>query len=253
MMKKLTFVTLLAYDYRYAELALRSYYDIADEILLGIDADRLSWMKLPFHIDMDEVRALVADIDREGKIRIIEGNFHSSDDPMANDVLERTVLAGHAAPGNWIIQIDSDEILLNGAEFRDWLWAQDPVHFDVQAQWITVFKKFSNQFLLIDPPGESVPVATMARNSYRLSRNTGQPHVMSPLKLLHLSYGRTPEEVLQKLTNWGHARDFDVHCFFRFWQSISLDNYTQARDFHPLTATTWRSLKLVEIGTAVQS
>jgi len=244
-MKKLTFVTLLAYDYRYAFMALQSYYDIADEIILGVDADRLTWMKQPLEIDMDEVRTFISGIDRDRKIRVIEGDFHCEDSPMANEVLERSFLSTHAAPGNWVVQVDADEILLNGPEFREWLMATDPAQCDVLAQWIIVFKAFGNQVLLVDPPGEAIAVATMARGRYRLGRYTGQPGAMSPLKLLHLSWGRTPQELMKKLTNWGHAKDFDVHGFYRFWESVNPTNYTQARNFHPLAGETWQSLKLV--------
>jgi len=246
-MKKLTFVTLLAYDYKYAYMALRSYYDIADEIILGVDADRLTWMRRPLEIDMDEVRAFIADLDKDRKIRVVEGNFHTDESPMANEVLERSLLSTQAAPGNWVVQIDADEILVNGTEFREWLLSTDPAGCDVLAQWIIVFKAFGDQVLLVDPPGESVAVATMARGQYRLGRYTGQPTMMSPLKLLHLSWGRTPQELMQKLTNWGHAKDFDVHAFYRFWESVNPTNYAQAKNFHPLAGETWPSLKLVTL------
>jgi hypothetical protein len=243
-MARLTFITMLAYDYRYAYNAVRSFYDIADEIILGIDADRLTWMRQPFEIDMEEMRAFIEDIDTGGKIRIVEGNYHDQATAAHNDTVERSRLSREAAPGNWIVQIDADEILVNGPEFRAWLLEKNPADCSVCAQWISIFKVFGNQALVVDPPVEPVPVATMLRGEYRAARRTEQKRVMSPLRLLHFSWGRTPQELRQKLGNWGHAQDFNVREFYRFWESVTLQNYAQARNFHPLDGPTWESLRL---------
>ena len=246
----LTFITMLAYDYRYAFAAIGSYYELADEIILGLDRDRLTWMRQAFTIDMDEVHAFIAALDKERKIRIVEGDFHAADHPMANDALERSALSVQAAPGNWVVQIDADEILLNGAQFKAWLLQNDPREHNVFGRWVSVFKMFGNQALVIDPSQEVVPVATMLRAQYTAARATPQQGVLSPLHLLHFSWGRSPEQLRQKLANWGHARDFDVAGFFAFWESITLENFTQARDFHPLNGRTWRSLKRMQINGA---
>jgi hypothetical protein len=242
-MPGLSFVTLLAYDYRYCYQAIRSYYDIADEIILGLDADRLTWSKRPFAIDLEEVRAFVAEVDRDRKIRVIERDFHGEDTPMKNDTRERSLLSREAAPGNWVVQVDADEILMNAADFRAWLLAEAPADHLILARWLSVFKVFGDQVLVVDPPGEAVPVATMARGEYVMARLTGQPQAMSPLQVLHFSWGRTPQELRQKLDNWSHAQDFNVEDFYAFWDGVTLDNYTQARDFHPLDPPVWGALK----------
>ncbi len=249
-MSGISIITMLAYDFRYSYVAIRSYYDIADEIILGLDADRLSWSQLPFSIDFDEMKAFIADIDTKKKIRIVEGNFHSQDHPMKNDTLERSILSREAQPGNWVVQIDADEMLLNATEFRTWLLTKNPAHNCVYARWITIFKTFGNKVLAIDPPGEEVPVATFARGQFTIARATAQPGIMSPLQLLHFSWGRTPEELKKKLTNWSHAQDFDVESFFRPWDSVTLENYQQIKNFHPLHGPTWQGLKLSTIGFA---
>lgn len=243
-MPGLSFVTLLAYDYRYSYAAIRSYYEVADEIVLGIDAERRTWMQAPFDIDMTELQAFIDSIDRDHKIRIIEGNFHSTDQPMLNETIERIALSKEATAGNWIVQIDCDEYLLNAPAFRQWLSTGDYTGKNLFAQWIGVFKAFGNQVLVIDPATETVPVATHSQGAYLHARRTGEPGLMSPLQLLHYSWGRSPQEVMTKLKNWGHAKDFDVQKFFRFWQSVTLDNYMYCRDFHPLNGPIWPALKL---------
>ena len=40
-MAGLTFITPLAYDYAYSYATIEAYYGIADEIILGVDKDRI--------------------------------------------------------------------------------------------------------------------------------------------------------------------------------------------------------------------
>ncbi len=246
-MAGLSFISMLAYDYRYAYLSIPSYYDLADEIILGLDRDRLTWMKQPFAIDMDELHAFLQDVDRDKKIRIVEGNFHAADSPMDNDSRERSMLSGEADPQNWLVQIDADEILLNGPEFKTWLLQNDPRQRNVYGRWVSVFKVFGKDVLVIDPPDEMVPVATMLRGQFTAARATQQEGIVSPLQMLHFSWGRSPGQLMQKLENWSHAHEFDVRQFYDFWDSVTLQNFTQAKDFHPLYGPMWRSLKQAQI------
>jgi hypothetical protein len=204
-------------------------------------------MRNPFKIDLEEVNAFISKIDRSRKIRIIEENFHSADNPMQNDISERGFLAKQCVAGNWVVQIDADEILLNATEFKDWLLKHQPRGYNVRGRWIGVFKRFGNQMLVIDPPGEHVHVATMAREGYVSGRDTGQPGVMSPLEILHLSSARSADEFRQKLQNWGHAKDFDTEAFFRLWEDVTLENYHEVRDFHPIYGPAWPSLKAITL------
>jgi len=103
----LSFITPIAYDYRYAFSAIRSYYDIAEEIILGLDESLISWSGKPFEMDKSELFGFINEIDVEAKIFVITGNFHESKNPMENDTAERCILSQHARPGNWVCMIDS--------------------------------------------------------------------------------------------------------------------------------------------------
>jgi len=242
----LTFITLLAFDYRYALSALPSYYDIADQIVLGIDRDRISWSHHPFTLNMMDVHNFLRQLDLHHKIRIVEGDFHSLEEPMANDTAERNYLSLQCDPSHWIVQIDADEILTNPAEFRLWLLTADPSAL-VGARWVTVFKTFDRVQLIIDPPAEITPVATRLQGQYVNARWTRQKGLLSPLGLYHYSWGRTPDEGQQKLLHWSHSRDFDVAAFYQQWLSVTPDNYQHLKDFHPMSGPLWPSLKLVEL------
>ena len=114
---------------------------------------------------------------------------------------------------------------------------------------MSVFKVIGNQALVIDPPRETVPVATQLRGRYTLARWTGELGVLSPLKLLHFAWGRTAAEVKQKVENWSHARQIDGAAFMRLWESVTLENYQGFRDFHPLAGqgVLWPGLKVVRV------
>jgi hypothetical protein len=245
-MTGLSFITLLSFDYRYAFGAIRSYYPIADEIILGLDAQRLSWSGKRFEIDMDRVRAFIAQIDTGRKIRIVEGDFHSQPDPLRNDTAERSALSHECAADNWIVQIDCDEILLNAAEFRHWMLTAKP-QVAVLATWITVFKMFGRQALVIDPPVEVVPIATRLRGAYAGARVTLEDYCQSPLQLLHFSWGRTPQELRQKLENWSHREHLDVEAFYKLWESVTPENYRDFKNFHPVNGPKWPALRLTTL------
>lgn len=236
----------IAYDYAYSYRSLEAVYDIADEVILGIDDQRLSWSAKPYAFDKEAFLKEIARIDRRGIVRIVEADFHSDPHPMQNDVRERRILSTHCKRGNWIIQIDSDEIAMNAREFKAWLPKADP-NADVQARWITVFKTFGDQCLVANEPNAFTSVGTLVPGIYQNARVTGQPRLNSNLILLHYSWGRTREQLEQKLTNWSHSRDFDVSKFLSLWDSVTLDNYSRYRDFHPLYPPLWKSLTLMKM------
>jgi hypothetical protein len=101
--------------------------------------------------------------------------------------------------------------------------------------------------LVISSVSEVAPVATRARGKFVGARWTDERLVISPLKLLHYSWGRSPDEVKQKLRNWSHARDFDTDAFYKRWESLTLENYQQWHDFHPLNGPTWPGLSIARL------
>jgi len=185
-------------------------------------------------------------------MRIVEGNFHARADPMFNDTDERNELSLQCRPGNWIVQIDCDELPLPpppapAEAFREFLLnAADPDAL-VLARWYTVYKRIGDTALIIDPASEGTPVATRRRGAYTHARYTRQRQMKSALNLLHFSWGRSEAEVEQKLANWSHAQQFNAQAFLERWRALTLDNYGDYRDFHPIAPATWRGLRAVEL------
>ena len=247
MVKNLSFVTLLAYDYKSAFQAIKSYYKFADEIILGIDKDYISWAGNSFHFNEAEFKKFIKKIDVEKKIKIIRANFHNMASPIKNDTSERNFLSLKCKPDNWIIQIDADEILLNPEEFVSWL-KNVPSGFVIKASWITVFKCFENSpdCLVIDN-SEQAFVGTKKQNIYTVCRETNEPQLKSPLKMLHFSWGRKRDELKQKLDNWSHSRDFNTKAYLKFWDNVNLKNYKTFKNIHPINGPVWPELKIANI------
>jgi hypothetical protein len=244
-MAGLSFVTPLAYDWKYAFDAIRSYYAIADEIILGLDADRISWSKKPFAFDDAAVADLIAQIDTDKKIRIIEGNFHALDVPLENDTAERRLLGAACHAGNWVVQIDADEILLNPLEFTQ-IMKNSPPDVCVWAVWLPVYKIIGDKALIVGGQVESTPVATRCPHLYRFGRVTDQPSALSLMYMLHLSLCRSEEDLVQKLTNWSHSNQIDIDKTVGSWRATSLENYRQLKDFHHIHGPIWQFLKVID-------
>jgi hypothetical protein len=245
--KGLSFVTPVAYDHHFAWAAIASYYTIADEIILGLDRDRISWSGKYYHLDEDEFRRHLKEADPLGKISLVEADFHSQGSAPANDTFERNALSLRCKPGNWVVQIDSDELLQNPAEFRAWLLERRGPWLAL-GRWTVVFKRFGDDYLVVDKDSFWISVATRRHGRYTGCRDTREFRRRSPLHMLHFSWGRTEEELKQKLESWTHAADFDTDKFFKFWQSVDLGNYRQFRDFHPINGPDCPSLRLIRKG-----
>jgi len=249
----LSFVTLLSYDYELAMQAIEHYYDIADEIILGIDIDRVTWSGNKFDFDEFGFDEFIKRVDVNGKINIIRENFHTSQRPIDNDTSERRFLSQICKKGNWIIQIDADELVLNPKEFKAFMDENDEAldGCAIKGHWITVFKAFGDgKYLVIDAAGETdgkIFVGTKSQNSYTMCRDTNETAIKTPLRLLHVSWGRTREGLKQKLENWGHSKDFNTNAYLEMWDKVTLENYQSFVNLHPLYGPHWPKLKLVEL------
>jgi len=234
--KKFSFYTPVSYDYKFGLLAIASYYDIADEILLGIDRARVTWSGNPYYLG-DDFFEQIRLLDKDKKIRIIEGSFHRSSSPVENDTNERTAIADQCKH-DYIIGIDSDEILLNPIEFREWLDTNEFYDFDVSAHLYTIFKTTGTK-LFVASPIETTVIGKNQGRIYKKCRYTGNRTKLSPLRLLHYSWGRTYAEIELKIKNWGHRNDFKHEDLLNLWKALTLDNYQQFRNFHPLKLHQW--------------
>jgi hypothetical protein len=244
---KLSFYTPIAYDYKYSFATILSYYDIADEIFLAIDEDRISWSGNKYEFDegfFDKIKEL----DKDNKIKILQSNFHTLQKPLDNDFSERKYIASFCKKDNYVISIDSDEVILNVKEFFDWINSSKPVS-NISCVMKSVFKVFGEN-VLVNVPDETCQIGTCDLVNNSTVRFGKRPSLLSPMKILHYTLGRTREEVVQKFENWGHSKDFNTKEYIKIWDSVTLENYKEKKELHPILRCkkySWLSLQLVNI------
>ena len=250
--EKIKIGCLVSYDYKYFEYSLPVFYKHADIIVLAIDKDRLTWSGQLFEIPVsffDWIKSL----DIDNKIEIYEDSFYNSElTTMECDTRERNMLANRLGIGGWHIQIDSDEYFLDFGGFVHYLKTLDSnKSHSIFAEWITIFKQKESEIFLIDSK-ERVPIATnrpIYSNARFLKKDKDVKEIYSSFKILHHSWGRSVEELEQKLANWSHNKDFDVTSYFNLWKVIDRYNYKFLHNFHPLDGVSWKALECIEAST----
>lgn len=258
MTNKTSVITLMSYDSEYLIPSISSYYNYVDEIVIGLDKDRISWNKNPFTFDEEFIFNELSNLDGDNKINIVEDDFHSKyDKPIDNDNHERNILKTHCS-NDIIVSIDADEELLNAKEFfYSYLpIAKDYINtYDICMTWVTPFKEIDNETLLIANDdgspffGENQGFITNKNSTFTYARWTnksagGANRIQSPLLTLHWSMCRPQKELEFKINNTGHADIVKRDPFFELWKSVTLDNYTQYKNFRTskLGPAQWPSL-----------
>jgi hypothetical protein len=241
----------IAYDWYLLEHALPLIYADADQICLSIDRDRISWSGARYAFDEDGFRALLKRIDIDGKIKLLEDNYHLSDlSPMANEVRQRNCIAEFQGKGGWHIQLDCDEYFYDFKGFVHYLRAfpQTGRALNICCPWITLYKQVADGFLYVDPVDkkkiEYMQIATRCP-VYEYGRRNGFFNVYTNFAIIHQSWARDRKEIQAKINNWGHALDFDKDRYFSFWDSLNSSTYKEASDFHFLQPAVWPKLSFV--------
>lgn len=246
----------VAYDWELLKKSLPRVYHAADSICLSIDVNRRSWSGKPYEFDNDAFRSWVQSIDVLNKINIYEDNFSVEGlSSIENDNRQRSLMAKYMGPGGWHIQVDSDEYFLDFAGFVSYLRNMIPSPagnekpINVCCNWLSIFKKTSNGYLIVDnakTTWETMPFATNSPEYLNARRNSHFNHI-SPFFVVHETWARDEEQLKQKMDSWGHDSDFgDKQGYFSFWKNLDKSNYQQVRDFHPLQGNVWNRLRFVE-------
>lgn len=239
-----------AYDWEYLRISLPLVYDYADKICIAVDKDRISWTGHPFPFHDEAFYSFIKESDQAGKIDIYEDDFHLRDlAPMQNEVRQRNKMAERLGKGGWHIQLDTDEYFVDFPGFVQYLQQNSfnrPVN--ITCPWYTMYKQTPEGYLFIKENTqenmEFIPVATMHPH-YEYGRRNSYFNIKTDFVILHQSWARSEDEILQKISNWGHKEDFDVMAYYKKWQKLSGNNYQQLNDFHPVVQGKWTELEYI--------
>jgi hypothetical protein len=242
----------VAYDWYLLRYALPLIYQHADQICLSIDKQRISWSLKQFSFDENGFRALIEEIDREGKIVVLEENYHSlSLTPMQNEVRQRNRIAEFMGMDGWHVQLDCDEYFLDFGAFKKYLLTLSPEKYNaanICCAWIVLFQQVEGGFLYVHPhEAENIEYMQFASRKprYEYSRRNGNFNIFTNFRVLHQSWARSETEIREKLYNWGHSKDLDPEIYFEKWKSVNVRNYQEFCDVHPLNASNWPRLAFI--------
>jgi len=254
-MKK-SVISLISYDAEYLPDSIKSYYDYVDEIVLGLDKDRISWSGNSFTFDEDSLWKVLQVIDCDNKISVIEGNFHQSSIAIENDNYERNYLKQYCT-NDWVFSFDADEVLLNA---KDFFYKFCPIAEPYMAKcdliftWFLPYKEFDESYLVIANDdntwfsGDKQGFATHKDSHFTYARWTdNKSHLNTPLGIMHWSLCRQQAKLHEKINNIGHSNLAEKDPFFDTWKKVNLDNFTQLRNFKSSGLGDNQWPKLVEI------
>jgi hypothetical protein len=107
----------LAADPWWLEESVRAYYPVVDRIVVSYDEDSTSWTGTP--IPVEECLARLRAIDVAGKCDFRPGHYARLDEhPLDNDTFQRAEALAAASDGaDWVLQLDTDEVIADLAEF----------------------------------------------------------------------------------------------------------------------------------------
>jgi hypothetical protein len=249
-------ISLISYDANYLVKSIPSYYNYVDEIILGLDENRISWSKNKFTFDENSLWSELQKIDVKDKIKVVESNFHRSSVPIENDTHERNFLKEQCTH-DWIFSFDADEILVNAKQFFNDYFpiVSSYTNIELMFTWFLVYKEFEEGYLIIadenrvniftkDVQGFS---ARKNLHTYTYCRWTNAPKkVMTPLAILHYSFCRPDKELSTKINNFGHSIESKKDPFYEIQKQVTLDNYKSLINFKTSNmGAQWPTLKFI--------
>lgn len=239
-MLKKSVITLAAYDAHLLPRSIKSYYAYVDEIILGLDKDRISWSGNNFSFDETKLWQELKAIDFDKKISIIEENFHPGSVAIENDTYERNFLKEQCS-NDFILSFDADEVLVNPYDFFiEYLPLAEPYidKKDLLFTWFHPYKIINDEVLYIANEDGSFchtdtqDFATKKDKTFTYCRWTNEKRYLhTPLAVLHWSFCRNNEQLEEKISNYGHSDKAANDPFYENRKKITLENYTQLRNF----------------------
>lgn len=241
----------VAYDWYLLKYCLPLIYPFADTICLSLDKNRTGWSGKPYSFDEEGFRQLVTTLDTQKKISVLEEDyFVPTATPMQNEVRQRNQIAEYLGDGGWHVQLDCDEYFVDFDKFTAYLKSlgSSAGNSNVCCSWVTLYKQVDEGFLYVDPvTTENLEFMQIASHKphYEVSRRNGNFNLYTNFRILHQSWARNEQEIVEKITNWGHSNDFDGAAYVERWKSLNAQNYQQYANFHHLNPSVYPRLGLV--------
>lgn len=249
---------ILAADPAWIEGSVLSYYPLVERIVVSYDEDGFGWTGAP--LDIDQCLRRLRAIDSDGKLDFRPGHYARREwysYPLENDTYQRQCALNQASTdAEWVLQLDTDEVIGEAAVFADCLAQAERMRRDAlnyPSLWLYC-QAFSSWYLewcdrgWRRTPGYPGPMAVRAGSRLTLARRIENGHFHVDLSqggsrvrvpngvkvdrvietseaVWHFSMLRDEAWLRRKFISSGHAHE-------RNWHK-EVDNWLWARR-HPL-------------------
>lgn len=283
-------MTIAAYiclgDPAWIEASVQSYYPYVTKIIATYDRDGLSWTgpKIDIDVCIERLKA----IDVENKVEFFADNFSvpsNYDNPILNDTLQRQIGVDLASQyGDWVVQLDTDEIIANWKVFATQMEFANANNFDaVYFPSIYVYQLISRTIALEScrrfggrQAGYPGPLCIRANSELYLSRRSrgrtlhvacqgsfntviedhatvSSTTVSESDCVIHITKGRTPASMEQKFLTWGHSKDRDYSLDLKYWKFVRKYPWIFLFISHMIRGHNLDKLRLFRIPESVKS
>ncbi len=245
-MKKIHVGFLLSYDYEKLKQSIPPVYDQSDAIFIAMDKEQRTWSGNTFEIDPDFFEWL-RDFDVDNKITIYKDDFCIEElNAIQNDTKERYMLSQKMGIGNWLVQVDADEVFIDFENFVKTLrrfdhYLDNPKAHPIQIAGflINIYKYVDDGILYVNEPTR-VLLATNYPN-YKVARKTKERIIYTDNVLMHECLSRTEEELQFKFENWGHKHQLNNE-FFDKWRNANSKTYKSIKNVFYIEPEKWKAL-----------
>jgi glycosyltransferase involved in cell wall biosynthesis len=214
-------------------------------------------------------------------MRLCPGDYgHFKEDPMKGETFQRQQCLAEAADADWVLQIDTDEVLPNPERFLEMLeYAAERNISAVEWPMRVFFQRLKDgRFLEVceskknghyEYPG---PIAVRPHVKLACARRTDGQFLRAVVvgdkrslqvrrrpepnefrvdccketdAILHFSWVRTPAEIRSKIASWGHNEGWKSWLFYHVYWKSAPTLWRWLRDFHPFARGLWPALRPV--------
>ena len=268
---------LLAADPAWIEASVLSYYDVVERIVVSFDVSSTGWSGAP--IDVAQCLQRLRAVDHAKKLDFRAGDFSKDQfrtHPLDGETDQRRVALSAASVGaDWVLQLDTDEILPSPGKLIEVLSRTVPADA-VAVDWPmrTFFQRTAGgDYLEVSGwTGRQVssfpgPIAVRPNATLKHCRQVdgktfrvdidwcdrdpaaGSRPVHSVIDpsdaILHMSWVRSKVEIEQKLLAWGHTGDFDWRAYLQNVWVRAPRRWMLMYNFHPFSRRWWPALRRV--------
>lgn len=240
-------------DPAWIEASVNSYYPYVTKIIATYDRGGRSWSgpELDINLCIERLRA----VDVDNKVIFVDGDFcieENFDNPILSDTHQRNIGLKIASEyGDWVLQLDTDEIVANWDVLKSFIVRAHVNSFDsVYFPAIYLYQLISSSHGLEicrrwgkPQAGYPGPLCVRAgstlyysRRSFGSTLHVPREHAFDTVVeemaviadkpvsqshcIVHITKGRTPAYMEKKFQTWGHSRDRDYLSELKYWTLV---------------------------------